>query len=172
VTRQQRRLRSGFADFGPENSQARSASAMRAAWQRALAAEQQAAFGYPVLGPHLSGAEQQLAVACSNAHETLRDATADALAGARLTPAAPRADYPGMYPVSSAGAARALAIRLEDDCAAAWRYLYLRAASTTGTLAGQLRSSAQDALTASAVRAAQWRAASGTIRPTLPFPGA
>jgi hypothetical protein len=51
-------------------------------------------------------------------------------AAAGLVPVAPEADYPALYPVSDAAAARALAARVEDDCAGAWRYLYAQAATT------------------------------------------
>ena len=137
-----------------------------AAWQGALAAEYRAAFGYGVLGAHLHGDPQlELAISCSDAHEALRDATAQAITSAGLTPVAAAADYPDVYPVTDAAAARALAPRLEDDCAAAWRYLYAVAAGTAGAQATVLRRSAQVALTASAVRATRWR---GT---TAPFPG-
>jgi hypothetical protein len=137
-----------------------------AAWQAALAAEYRAAFGYGVLGAHLHGSPQLgLAISCSDAHEALRDSTAQAIASAGLTPVPAAADYPDVYPVDDAAAARALAPRLEDDCAAAWRYLYAVAAATSGPQASGLRRSAQVALTASAVRATRWR---GT---TDPFPG-
>lgn len=139
------------------------------AWQAALAAEHQAVFGYPLLGSRLTGADRQLAVACSDAHETLRDDTSAALAAAGLTPVAAAADYPALYPVPDARAARALAVRLEADCAAAWRYLYLQAASTPSRSA--LRGPAQTALTASAVRATRWRALTSTAQATTPFPG-
>jgi hypothetical protein len=146
-------------------------TALDTAWQAALAAEQQAAFGYSLLGPRLSGPDQQLAVSCSDDHETRRDATAAAIAGAQLRPVAPKADYPALYPVADAAAARALAVRLEDDCAVAWRYLYLRAASATGARARALRATAQEALTASAVRATRWRALSTPGKATTAFPG-
>ncbi len=146
-------------------------SVLTAAWQAALAAEHQAVFGYPLLGPRLSTADQSLAYADAGAHETLRDATAAALSTAGQTPVAPLADYPALYPVPDATAARRLAVRLEDDCAQAWRYLYLQAASATGTTARRLRTSAQAGLTASAVRAARWRARLDPRQATEPFPG-
>jgi hypothetical protein len=146
-------------------------TALDLAWQAALAAEQQAAFGYALLGPQLTGTQQQLAVSFSDAHESLRDATSAAVARAGLTPVPPRADYPSLYPVADAASARRLAIRLEDNCAAAWRYLYLRAASSAGAHARTLRGQAQNALTASAVRATQWRAVVTPSRATTPFPG-
>jgi hypothetical protein len=148
-----------------------SASAVDSAWQAALAAEHQAVFGYGVLGPHLTGTDQRLAVACSDAHESLRDSTVSAMAGAGLRPVPSQADYPALYPVAAAAAARSLAIRLEDDAAAAWRYLYLQAASTHGNHARALRGLAQKALTASAVRATQWQAIVSPAHATTPFPG-
>jgi hypothetical protein len=142
------------------------------AWQGALAAEQRAAFGYGLLGAHLHGsARLPLAISCSNAHEQLRDRTAEAIAAAGLTPVAPAADYPDLYPVTSSAQAVALAPKLEDDCAAAWRYLYAAAASTPGSAARALRAPAQTALTASAVRAVRWRKVSDPSAAAVAFPG-
>lgn len=146
-------------------------SALDDAWQAALGAEHQAVFGYALLGPQLAGDQLQLAVTCSDAHETLRDATEAALAAAGLDPEQSRADYPSLYPVRDPAAARTLAARLEDDCAAAWRYLYATAADESGARARGLRRDAQRALTASAVRAARWRVVAGTTPATTPFPG-
>ncbi|MFN2561706.1 MAG: DUF4439 domain-containing protein [Jatrophihabitans sp.] len=146
-------------------------TALDTAWQAALAVEQQAAFGYALLGPHLSGTDKDLAVQCSDDHESRRDATAAAIAGAGLRPVAPQADYPALYPVAGPGAARALAVRLEEGCAVAWRYLYLNAASTAGQRADGLRQTAQEALTASAIRATRWRVLTTPAKATTPFPG-
>ena len=141
------------------------------AWQAALAAEHQAAFGYGLLGPRLSGSQQTLAITCSDAHEALRDATQIAITTAGRTPVPPLADYPALYPVPDAKAARLLAVRLEDGCAAAWRYLYAQAARTSSASANALRRSAQPALTASAVRATQWRLITSPGHATTAFPG-
>lgn len=141
------------------------------AWQAALAAEHEAVFGYALLGARLRGAQQQLAMTCSDGHEGLRNATTDALAGAGLVPVPPAADYPALYPVDGPAAARALAIRLEDGCATAWRYLYLQVASTSDERAGTLRRAAQAALSASAGRAARWRAIATPNDAFRPFPG-
>jgi hypothetical protein len=147
-------------------------SALIDAWQAALAAEQRAAFGYGLLGARLRGsARLGLAVRCSDEHEALRDSTALRIASAGLTPVAPAADYPELYPVSTAAQAVALAPRLEDYCAAAWRYLYAVAASTRGSRAATLRADAQTALTDSAVRAVRWRALTDPSAATVPFPG-
>lgn len=144
-------------------------SELESAWQGALAAEHEAVFAYGLLGPRLS--TPALAEACAAAHETLRDTTIGAIAAAGLVPVPPASDYPRLYPVPDADAARALAVRVEDDCATAWRYLYLVAASTSGAQARQLRSTAQDALTASAVRAVRWRVLETPEHATRPFPG-
>lgn len=146
--------------------------ALQVAWQAALAAEQRAAFGYGLLGAHLHGSPQlPLAISCSDAHESLRDGTEQAIAAAGLTPVAPAADYPDLYPVNTAAQAEALAVRLEDDCAAAWRYLYATAASATGAPADTLRGAALNALMAAAVRATQWRKIADPAKPTVAFPG-
>ena len=142
-----------------------------AAWQAALAAEHRAVFGYGVLGPQLRGADQSLAVACSDAHEQLRDHTESDLDAARVTPVQSLADYPDLYPANTPSAARLLAVRLEDDCAAAWRYAYFVASSTTDPLATSLRSAAQQALSASAVRATKWRVIINPAQATVAFPG-
>ena len=144
-------------------------TALESAWQAALAAEHEAVFAYGLLGPRLTSGV--LATTCADAHEALRDATAEAIAAAGLDPVPPESDYPGLYPVPNAAAARTVAVRVEDRCAAAWRYLYLVAASTTGADARRLRGSAQDALTASAVRALRWRERLTPDHATRPFPG-
>ena len=136
-----------------------------AAWQGALAAEQQAAFGYALLGPHLPGARQDLARSCQALHEQLRDDTADAIAAAGATPQAPPGDYPALYGVPPLE----LAPQLEDDCAAAWRFYYAALAQSGGT-AGQ-RAVAQRGLTGSAVRSTRWRILAGRGPAVVAFPG-
>lgn len=142
---------------------------LESAWQAALAAEHEAVFAYGLLGPRLTSTE--LAVSCATAHEKRRDATAEAIAAAGLAPVPPASDYPSLYPVPNAAAAREVAVRVEDGCATAWRYLYLVAASTPGAQARRLRTPAQDALSASAVRAVQWRVRVTPDHATRPFPG-
>jgi Domain of unknown function (DUF4439) len=143
-----------------------------AAWQAALAAEQQAVFGYALLGPRLTApADVALARSCQDAHEQLQKSTSAALVRVRLTPVPPPADYPALHPVPDARVARHLAVRLETDAAVAWRFLYAQAAAAHSpaaefaALRPSIRRQAQDALTGSAVRAAQWRGA------PVPFPG-
>ena len=141
------------------------------AWQAALAVEHQAVFAYGLLGPRLSGTAQDLARTCAAAHATLRDTTEQSLAAAGVTPAGARGDYPALYPVDGPAAARRVAVRVEEDCASAWRYLYAVAASASGASSLAARGAAQDALTASAVRAVQWRSQVDPSRASTPFPG-
>jgi hypothetical protein len=146
-------------------------SAIDDGWQRALAAEEQAVFGYALLGPQLAATATSFARTCQAAHEHLRDTTEAARVAAGVSPSPPPADYPSLYPVSDSSAAERLAIRLEQDAASAWRFAYAVAAETTGAAADELRTAAQAALTASAVRATRWRLASGALSPTVAFPG-
>jgi hypothetical protein len=146
-------------------TQTSSVVAARSAWQHAFAAEAQAAFGYALLGPHLSAEHQDLARSCQRLHEDQRDRTAADLTAAGARPVSPAGDYPALYGV----APLTLAPRLEDDCAAAWRYFYAALAGAPGRAA--LRSSAQRMLTDSAVRATRWRVIAGAPRAVTAFPG-
>jgi len=142
------------------------------AWQRALAAEQQAVFGYALLGPHLAtGVAGELAHTCQSAHEALRDKTTVAVTAAGSVPSPPAADYPSLYPVPDARSAQRLAIRLEQDAASAWRYLYAVAADATGAPPAAARTAAQAGLTASAVRATRWRLLVNPAAASVAFPG-
>lgn len=142
-------------------------TAVTDAWQAALRAEQQAAFGYALLGPRLPSASQALARTCQARHESIRDRSAEAIAATGAVPAAPAGDYPALYP--KAGTPWALAAQLEDDCAAAWRYLYAQAAAGPGSAA--VRKEAQTELIASAVRATHWRMRSDPNHAVQAFPG-
>jgi hypothetical protein len=147
-------------------------SALVDAWVAAYAAEEQAVFGYGLAGPYLpTPAQIALAMSCMSAHESLRDSTAVALLDAGHQPPPPPADYPQLYPVSVGTVAITLAVRLEQEAAVAWRYLYAQAASTRGAQATALRTSAQTALTASAVRGVQWRRTLTPASATVAFPG-
>jgi hypothetical protein len=148
------------------------------AWQQALAAEQQAVFGYSLLGPRLGSADQNTARSYLAAHEALRDTTAAAMLATGLTPHNPAVDYPDLYPVPAAAAARRLALYLEQDCAAAWRFAFLTASVTVSqaraqklTDQGARRREAQAALTASAQRSTRWRVIAGQSPPSTAFPG-
>jgi hypothetical protein len=142
------------------------------AWQQALAAENEAVFGYGVLGPRLTtAAAVALAHTCQDEHDALRAATEATLAGRGQQPVAPPADYPDLAPVATPGAAAALATTLEQRAASAWRRAYAAAAMPGATDVAALRVQAQSALSASAVRATRWRMLAGAPAPTVAFPG-
>ncbi|MDQ2748770.1 MAG: ferritin-like domain-containing protein [Actinomycetota bacterium] len=142
------------------------------AWQRALGAEQQAVFGYALAGSRLDpDTGSELAHTCQSEHETLRATATAALIAARAVPTPPPADFPALYPVRDARSAHGLAVRLEQDAAAAWRYLYAVAAETPGASAAPARTRAQAALIASAVRATRWRLRIDPAKATVAFPG-
>jgi hypothetical protein len=142
------------------------------AWQATLAAEQQAVFGYQLLGPRLASGDQPLAMADSAEHEALRDTVTAAMVAAAVIPVSPAADYPAFYPVGSASSAQRLAVRLEDNCAAAWRYLYATAAAAKPTAdTTARRHEAQVALIAAAKRATVWRIRAGVAPAVVAFPG-
>jgi hypothetical protein len=104
---------------------------------------------------------------------------------AGLTPRGPLADYPTLYPVTSAKQAEALAVRMEDDCSSAWRALYAACVPTNvpknlpknepnpvaAAPPAGLRAAAQSGLTDSAVRATRWRQLTKATPLTQPFPG-
>jgi hypothetical protein len=140
------------------------------ALQRALAAENEAVYGYGVLGPHLVGPDTALAMTCEAAHGALRDATEAVLAARGTHPDAPLADYPAVYPVPDRPAAQRLALRLEGEAAAAWRAAFA-AAANAAPVDADARDRSQEALTASALRGMRWRQAAGNTSPTVPFPG-
>ncbi len=154
-------------------------SSVLTAWQNALGAEYAAVFGYGVLGPQLrKGASPSLARACQQAHRGLGEQTAERLTAAGQSPAAAQVDYPLPFPVDDELSARQYAIRLETAAASAWRYLIAVAADPHADRADlearhvqAVRESAQDALTASAVRAMQWRRLGTPAKSTVPFPG-
>ncbi len=126
--------------------------------RRALAAEQAAAYGYGVLGAHLSGPEQATATANWTAHQEAAGRLS-ALLAARGLPAVPAAvayRLPGR--VGSAAQARSLAALIEDRlCAAYVGVVALADESLREFGARQLR--------ACALRAAAWRGS------TIAFPG-
>jgi Domain of unknown function (DUF4439) len=129
-----------------------------AAPQAALAAEFAAVYGYGVLGAHLSGAARSQAARALAWHQAQQVTLAAALTAAGVTPPLPEPAYVLPFPVTSASSAGRLAVRLEDDVAAA--YADLVAASS-----GSDRTTAALDLASCAVRGAQWRGFS------VPFPG-
>ncbi len=142
-----------------------------AALQAALRAEHQAVFGYAALGPRLSTAQGVTARSYEAAHRSQRDRTQTQLTGFGVVPAASAVSY-SVPAMSTSGAARRYARTLENDAAAAWRFVIFQAAIDAPTLVTEpIRASAVSALTATAVRALRWSELIDPTRPTVAFPG-
>jgi hypothetical protein len=136
------------------------------ALQRALASEHAAIWAYGVAGAFVPGSLSGQLDKAATAHQARRDATERVLIDAGASPVPPEPGYLIPEPVTNAGSALRLAITAETDAAAAWRSVVERSPADP-----ELRVAALDALTAAAVRATRWRAATGTTPPTVPFPG-
>jgi len=134
------------------------------ALRTALQAEHAAIYGYGAVGAHLTGDLREVARQAENAHRNRRDEVALRVeaGGGGFVAAQPAYALP--FEVTDARSAMALAVRLEEGSAGAWREVL----SATD---GDDRRLALDALIACAVMATRWRKA-GQIEPlTLPFPG-
>ena len=128
------------------------------ALQAALAAEQAAAYGYGVVGSHLSGSQAEAAAADWISHQAAADKLDGLLAAGGTTgdPAGAAYQLPGA--VHSAAQAVALAATLEDQVTSAYLDVVARGSRDLRMLGAQQARAA-------ALRAARWR---GT---TVAFPG-
>lgn len=136
-----------------------------AALQTVLAAEHAAVWGYGEAGGHLPRAQQPAAQAADIAHRGRRDALTERLQAAGATPVASAPTYALPFPVFDAGAARRLAVHLEEGTAAAWHALL------AATVDRALRRLAVAALTDAATRGLVWRLTVPGEPSTVPFPG-
>jgi hypothetical protein len=128
------------------------------ALQAALAAEQAAAYGYGVVGSHLSGSQAQSAAADWVSHQAAADKLDGLLAGGGATAAPAGAAYQLPGAVHTAAQAVALAAALEDQVTSAYLDVVARGSRDLRMLGAQQARAA-------ALRAARWR---GT---TEAFPG-
>ena len=153
-----RARRAGRASRVARTAEQRLSHADVGALQAALAAEQAAAYGYGVVGAHLSGSQAEAASADWVTHQAAADKLDGLLAagGATGSPAGVAYQLPGA--VHTAAQAVALAATLEDQVARA----YL---DVVGRGSRDLRMLAAQQARAAALRAARWR---GT---TQAFPG-
>ncbi|MFC6092893.1 ferritin-like domain-containing protein [Saccharothrix sp. BKS2] len=132
--------------------------------QGALGAEHAAVWTYGLVSAFIS--QQGAAVAeGANAHRARRDTTERWLRDQGAAPEPPAPAYLPPQPVDSAASAIAALIAVETDCCVGWRGVLER------TEDADLRRSALDALTASAVRATRWRKAAGLTPLSITFPG-
>ena len=142
-----------------------------AALESALRAEHQAVYGYAALGPRLSAAEGITARANETAHRSQRDRTEIQLTGFGVVPAPSAVSY-AVPALSTPSEVRRYARTLENDAAAAWRFVIFQAAVDAPTDATRpIRAAAVSALTASAIRALRWAELIDPTHPTVALPG-
>jgi hypothetical protein len=155
-----------MADQGAGSSSSASPTAVEdAALQEALTAAHTAVWGYGVVGAALPVAARGPAVAAEQAHRDLRDRLAALLTSRAVDPVAAEAAYALPFPVLSPTDAAALAVALEDGTATAWTWVLDQATERSTRELGVA------ALTATEVRAVDWRTAAGKTPVTSPFPG-
>ncbi|MFI9817509.1 ferritin-like domain-containing protein [Saccharothrix variisporea] len=132
--------------------------------QDALAAEHAAVWTYGLVSAF--AAQQAAAVAeGALAHRARRDATERWLRDKGATPRPPAPAYLPPAPVDSAASAIAALIAVETDGCVAWRGVIER------TDDAELRKTALDALTTSAIRATRWRKIAGVTPVSITLPG-
>lgn len=132
--------------------------------QQALGAEHAALWVYGLVSAFLPASFAGPIGEGMSGHRARRDTTERLLAGAGSTPRPAEPAYVPPKPVTDQTSAFAVLVVAESDCGVAWRAVLER------TDDGELRRSALEALTASAVRATRWRKAGGItpLSPAMP----
>lgn len=131
----------------------------------AVAAEHAAIYGYGIVSAHSSPDENYLVSQALAQHRQRRELAVDMLKSASVTPPLPAAGYQLPFTVASPADAANLAVRMENDCAVAWRAVVEQATSE------QDRAFGVTALTECAVTAARWKQVLGAWPVTVAFPG-
>jgi hypothetical protein len=135
-----------------------------AALQAALAAEHAALWSYGLVAAH-DTADGSTIGDMMAAHQVVRDSTADLVVRGGGTPVGPAPAYSTPNPVTDTASGRALALILEEDCAAAWR-------AVIGTTDDPvLRGLALNTLTDTAGRMVTWNTLLAAKKITTAFPG-
>jgi hypothetical protein len=131
----------------------------------AIAAEHATIYGYGFVSAHTTPDLNDLVSECLEEHRARREAAIAMLSSRSV--AAPLAAVGYQLPrvVKNSNDAAALAVKMEDDDAIAWRAVLEQAQSSTD------RAFAATALTQSAERAATWRHVINIWPMTVPFPG-
>lgn len=155
--------------------------AVTQALQRVLATQHAAVYGYPVIGVTLrDGGQARLARQLEATHRHTRDELMAQIAGRGATPAPTEPSYAPAQPLTGPADAQHWALELEQDCAAAYRYLLVApvlaspASGSTPRDASEqagLRRQALAGLSTAALNATQWRSLLNPSAPTVAFPG-
>lgn len=137
----------------------------QAALYDAVVTEHAAIYGYGVVSAHSLPTRNELVSEALAQHRDRRESALTLLAAAGVTAPLPAAGYQLPLTVDSPTEAARLAVRIEDDCAVAWRAVLEQAANEED------RRFAGAALTQCAVQAARWRQVLGAWPATRAFPG-
>jgi hypothetical protein len=131
----------------------------------AIAAEHAAIYGYGLVSAHVMPDDNELVSTAIAEHRDRREAATTLLTERSVKAPLPAIGYQLPMVVDSPTDAARLAIRMERDCAVAWRAVLEQADSE------QDRSFGGTALTQCAVMAARWRVVLGAWPVTEAFPG-
>jgi hypothetical protein len=131
----------------------------------AIATEHAAIYGYGIVSAHSTSDDNALVSASLAQHRERREAAIALLDARSVAAPLPAAGYQLPFAVDDPTAAAKLAVRMENDCAVAWRAVVEQAG------VAQDRTFGVTALTQSAVAAAQWNRVLGATPVTGAFPG-
>jgi hypothetical protein len=131
----------------------------------AVAAEHAAIYGYGIVSAHVMPDDNELVSRAVAEHRDRREAAVALLNEQSIKVPLPAVGYQLPIVVNTPTDAAKLAIRMESDCAVAWR------AVLEQTESEQDRAFAGTALTQCAVLAARWRTVLGAWPVTEAFPG-
>jgi hypothetical protein len=149
----------------PQPSPTRPHNPDDAALADAIAAEHATIYGYGFVSAHITAELNELVSSSLNEHRERREAAIAMLAARSITPPIAAVGYQLPIPVNNETDAANLAVRMEDDDAAAWRAVIEQAKTADD------RAFAIKQLTECAVRAARWRRVLQAWPLTRPFPG-
>ena len=141
------------------------ASGPDAAFCDALRTEYGVVYGYGIVSAYSDPDLNDLVAVAIRQHRERRDRTIAMLTGRSVPAPVPAAGYQLPLPLTNPDDAARLAVRMENDAAAAWRAVVEQARESAD------REFAAAALTQCAVLAAQWSRACGKWPFTRAFPG-
>lgn len=136
-----------------------------AALYDAVAAEHAAIYGYGVVSAHVRPDQNELVSEALAQHRDRREAAVAMLTQRSAKIPVPAAGYQLPFEVTGPIGSGKLAVRMESDCAVAWRAVIEQSDSE------QDRGFALTALTQCALMAARWRQVLGAWPVTEAFPG-
>lgn len=143
----------------------RPTDAAEAALFDAVAAEHGTIYGYGLVSARSTPDVNPLVSSAMAEHRERREAAVAMLESRSVAAPLPAAGYTLPVELDKPADATKLAIRMEEDCAVAWRAVIEQAATD------EVRTFAVTALQECAVRAAQWRRELGARPFTVAFPG-